>query len=527
MKSLEELKVIRDRMQSQIGPRCGAGETAPEHVEGDGPEKFIMVCGGTGCHSGHSQEVMDRFEKLIKVAGKEKEYKVIQTGCQGLCAKGPIVVIHPGAVFYEEVNPDKAEVIFREHVEGGNVASKYLLREENADGTNDEDFKFYNRQTRIALRNCGMIDPENIDEYIGRGGYEALGRSLTQMSPDDVIQVVLDSGLRGRGGAGFPTNVKLAPKEPDKIDYILVNETPLESLRSTFAINMFLLVLILILSTITIIFLISAFTRLITTPLEYLSERMQHVELGDLKVRSNLKQNDEIGDISNNFNTMVHELEKLTAQIKQDERQKRKYELSLMQAQINPHFFYNVLDLIYISCYQKQEKQAATVTKYLADYYRCVLSNGKELIPIREEFRMLQNYLLIQRYRYATILDFQIEAEPEAENYIIPKMTLQPLVENSLYHGIKEKTSPGIITIISRVRTDHITLCVCDNGVGMEQAKLRRYLNSPEAEDHFGLKSVYNRLFLYYNNKCKFRIFSQKDTGTAVVICIPKNWEEL
>lgn len=208
MKSLEELKVIRDRMQSQIGPRCGVGEVAPEYVEGDGPEKFIMVCGGTGCHSGHSQEVMDRFEKLIKVAGKEKEYKVIQTGCQGLCAKGPIVVIHPGAVFYEEVNPDKAEVIFREHVEGGNVASKYLLREENADGTNDEDFKFYNRQTRIALRNCGMIDPENIDEYIGRGGYEALGRSLTQMSPDDVIQVVLDSGLRGRGGAGFPTGKK-------------------------------------------------------------------------------------------------------------------------------------------------------------------------------------------------------------------------------------------------------------------------------------------------------------------------------
>lgn len=208
MKSLEELKVIRDRMQSQIGPRCGVGEVATEYVEGDGPEKFIMVCGGTGCHSGHSQEVMDRFEKLIKVAGKEKEYKVIQTGCQGLCAKGPIVVIHPGAVFYEEVNPDKAEVIFREHVEGGNVASKYLLREENADGTNDEDFKFYNRQTRIALRNCGLIDPENIDEYIGRGGYEALGRSLTQMSPDDVIQVVLDSGLRGRGGAGFPTGKK-------------------------------------------------------------------------------------------------------------------------------------------------------------------------------------------------------------------------------------------------------------------------------------------------------------------------------
>jgi len=236
---------------------------------------------------------------------------------------------------------------------------------------------------------------------------------------------------------------------------------------------------------------------------------------------------DEIGDLIDTYNYMTRKMNQLMEKQAQAAEDLRIAEFNSLQAQINPHFFYNVLDLIYISCYQKQEKQAATVTKYLADYYRCVLSNGKELIPIREEFRMLQNYLLIQRYRYATILDFQIEAEPEAENYIIPKMTLQPLVENSLYHGIKEKTSPGIIKIISRVRTDHITLCVCDNGVGMEQAKLRGYLNSSEAEDHFGLKSVYNRLFLYYNNKCKFRIFSQKDTGTAVVICIPKNWEEL
>lgn len=313
----------------------------------------------------------------------------------------------------------------------------------------------------------------------------------------------------------------------DFLDYILVNETPLENLRSTASVNMLLLVLILVLSTITIIFLIFAFTKLITNPLEYLSERLHYVELGNFKIRSDLKQNDEIGIISENFNNMVQELEKLTTQIKQDEQQKRKYELSLLQAQINPHFFYNVLDLIYISCYQKQEKQAATVTKYLADYYRSILSNGKELIPIQEEIRMLQNYLLIQKYRYATILDFHIESDPKAANYIIPKMTLQPLVENSLYHGIKEKTSPGIIKIISRVRSDHITLCVCDNGVGMEQTKLRQYLYSSKTEEHFGLKSVYNRLCIYYNNKCKFRIFSQKGVGVAIVICIPKNWEEL
>ncbi len=203
MKSLEELKVIRDRMQCMVAPRLADDAKKYE----DAPEKFVMVCGGTGCHSGHSQDVMDRFNELIKASGMENEVKVIQTGCQGLCAKGPIVVVHPGGTFYEEVNATKAEKIFNEHVVNDHPAEDFLLREENANGS-DADFNFYKKQTRIALRNCGVIDPENIDEYIGTGGYEALGRALTKMTPDEVIQVVLDSGLRGRGGAGFPTGKK-------------------------------------------------------------------------------------------------------------------------------------------------------------------------------------------------------------------------------------------------------------------------------------------------------------------------------
>ncbi len=208
MKSLEELKVIRDRMQCQVAPRRASEDVINTATSGgDAPSKFVLVCGGTGCHSGHSQDVMDRFNELIAESGMEKDVKVIQTGCQGLCAKGPIVVIHPGGTFYEEVNPEKAEKIFEEHVVNGTPADAYLLREENAKGS-DADFHFYKKQTRIALRNCGVIDPENVDEYIGMGGYEALGRALTTMSPDEVIQVVLDSGLRGRGGAGFPTGKK-------------------------------------------------------------------------------------------------------------------------------------------------------------------------------------------------------------------------------------------------------------------------------------------------------------------------------
>ena len=137
--------------------------------------------------------------------------KIIQTGCLGLCAKGPVVVVHPGSVYYEEVDPEKVEAIVNEHIVGGVPTDKYMLKEETTDGSPAKtmtESDFYTKQERIALRNCGVIDPENIDEYIATGGYEALGRCLTEMTPDEVIQTVLDSGIRGRGGAGFPTGKK-------------------------------------------------------------------------------------------------------------------------------------------------------------------------------------------------------------------------------------------------------------------------------------------------------------------------------
>lgn len=171
---------------------------------------YVLVCGGTGCTSNHSGEVIEAFREQLAAENLENEVQIVQTGCQGLCAKGPIVVIHPGAVFYEEIYPEKVESIVKEHLVKGRIVEKYLLKEESSDtrSYSINESSFYQRQTRIALRNCGMIDPENIDEYIGTGGYEALGRCLTQMTPEEVIQIILDSGLRGRGGAGFPTGKK-------------------------------------------------------------------------------------------------------------------------------------------------------------------------------------------------------------------------------------------------------------------------------------------------------------------------------
>ncbi|MBQ6621667.1 MAG: NADH-quinone oxidoreductase subunit NuoF [Mogibacterium sp.] len=189
---------------------------------------YLLVCGGTGCHSNHSQEVMDTFKEQIRLAKMEDEVQVVQTGCQGLCAKGPIVVVHPGGVFYELVDAHKAERIFQEHVIKGRVVEKYTLKEETVSHEKDSinESNFYKRQTRIALRNCGVIDPENIDEYIGRGGYEALGLALTEMTPEEVCKIVEDSGLRGRGGGGFPTGRKwkfAMPRRGEVQKYVCCN----------------------------------------------------------------------------------------------------------------------------------------------------------------------------------------------------------------------------------------------------------------------------------------------------------------
>ncbi|MDO5478983.1 MAG: NADH-quinone oxidoreductase subunit NuoF, partial [Clostridia bacterium] len=170
----------------------------------------VLCCGGTGCTSSGSEGIIAEMEEQLKVFGLDKEIKVIKTGCFGLCALGPIVVVYPEGAFYSRVEKEDVKEIVEEHLLKGRIVKRLLysetVEEDNIKSLNEVGF--YKSQKRVALRNCGVIDPENIDEYIAMDGYQALGKVLTEMKPQEVIDVILASGLRGRGGAGFPTGRK-------------------------------------------------------------------------------------------------------------------------------------------------------------------------------------------------------------------------------------------------------------------------------------------------------------------------------
>ncbi len=204
-KSLEELMKIGADMKEKLGIRD------EKNANGTITKRHVLVCGGTGCTSSGSTKIIDKLNEEIKKNGIEDKVEVVRTGCFGLCALGPIMIVYPEGSFYSMVKEEEIEEIVAEHLKNGNIVKKYLYKETVMDDGSIKSLhetNFYKKQHRVALRNCGNIDPENIDEYLGTDGYKALEKVLKEMTPEEVIRTILDSGLRGRGGGGFPTGQK-------------------------------------------------------------------------------------------------------------------------------------------------------------------------------------------------------------------------------------------------------------------------------------------------------------------------------
>ncbi|MCR4956247.1 MAG: sensor histidine kinase [Lachnospiraceae bacterium] len=262
------------------------------------------------------------------------------------------------------------------------------------------------------------------------------------------------------------------------------------------------------------------------SPLNELHHAMDRVSQGDFKARAKVTSKDELATLATGFNSMAANMQGLIDEIKEDEQKLHRMDLRLLQEQINPHFLYNTLDTIVWLIEGNEPEQAVEMVVHLSGFFRLVLSKGKEFISIAEEKRHISTYLEIQKMRYGDIMEYEISFDKVIYDYEILKLSLQPIVENALYHGIKYKRSKGYVHITGEKEGDVIHLAVRDNGVGLSEEELKELQSAilkpcNETEKGFGLANVNERIRMYYGSQYGMRIESEKDKGTLVEITIP------
>ncbi|URN94688.1 MAG: sensor histidine kinase [Candidatus Pristimantibacillus lignocellulolyticus] len=306
-------------------------------------------------------------------------------------------------------------------------------------------------------------------------------------------------------------------------DWRLINEIRIDELTSEILKVSRLIVIVAVFALVLAIIGAIILSRSIASPIIVLAKHMSRIRDGNLNKLVEVDSYDEIGVLSKGLNMMLVRISDLLTSIKEEQTKKREYELALIQEQIKPHFFYNTLELIYIFCKSGDGERASKATKALGDFYRVALSNGRELITLGEEINNLNSYLYIQQMRYSDLFNFTISVDEKLKEYIIPKLTLQPLVENAIYHGLKESRGFGSIHISGYIDGQLIHIVVADNGVGMEETQLQKIMSSESHEQHFGMRSVNERIKLYFGENYGLKIKSKQNEGTQITIIIPNH----
>jgi len=271
------------------------------------------------------------------------------------------------------------------------------------------------------------------------------------------------------------------------------------------------------------IFASYSMSKTVTKPILLLKESVANVQEGNLDVRIEKIGNDEIGDLSIQFNKMVISIKELVNRIYEEQKKLHEYELMLLQAQINPHFLYNTLDSLIWLLRMKQLDEAVKMTMALTNFFRTGLNKGKDTISLKEEVLNAESYLTIQQMRYKNKLSFNVSMDSRLEEFLLPKMILQPLVENSIYHGIKGKPNGGFIELKCYKTDDRVIISVTDNGLGISEeqlAYLKKQINKEvnHNSSSYGLINVNERLNLFFGERCQLKIESILGEGTTITI---------
>jgi two-component system, sensor histidine kinase YesM len=270
-------------------------------------------------------------------------------------------------------------------------------------------------------------------------------------------------------------------------------------------------------------------SQVIAKPIIELTKHMKRVKEGNLDMELEIRSGDEIGMLASGFNTMIRRIQELLVNINLEQRKKREYELALIQAQIKPHFLYNTLDVIYTLSELGRARDVQRTTKALADFYRVALSKGKETISLEDEVLNVKDYLSIQRIRYSDVFDFENDIDNEILTCTILKLTIQPLVENAIYHGLKTKGSFGHLKISGKREEGKMILKVIDDGVGMSSEREKAVMFGKDENEEpvgYGLRNVHERIKLYFGEEYGLHIDSEPGQGTQVTLQLPFESEE-
>lgn len=370
----------------------------------------------------------------------------------------------------------------------------------------------------------------------GKDGAELMRRIDKSLGWLERVVEKIDDNIQS--GGHYAENIELLDKDirsstqliQDNLqEYIYYETVNLENIRSSLELQardtLILCTVILTVILALVLILTRMITRSVTQPVRELCAATQEVAKGNF-TPAEIESGDEIQVLTKSFNDMTEEIRFLIENIKKEQRSLRDTELKLLQAQINPHFLYNTLDAIVWMAEGGQDREVVAMVTALSEFFRTGLSEGKDFIMIREEEAHIRSYLSIQEFRYADILDYEIEVDPKVYDCRILKLTLQPLVENALYHGIKNKRGRGMIRVRIAPDGDRILLVVSDNGIGMDEQELTllrsKLSGTAPHEGGFGLENVNERIRLNYGPEYGITFESVKGEGTTATVCIPR-----